>query len=195
VPRPRSSLTRADAPHQTRYCGRPIEMTRDERTCHERMDAMSRSDADGRGESAHALGTDAAGWAAIDEALRKFTAASVIPLLSAAIDAPWTRPWQRHLTLMWFRAVSVPPTGSRSATDSDLAELAVEVAGPPCSRRERRMIHGSRSGSLSLAAAGGYVRRQSLSTHDVAATRHDGASRRQHAIACRRVLSYRSDRG
>jgi hypothetical protein len=98
------------------------------------MDAMSESYADGRGEPAHARGTDAAGWAAIDEALRKFTAASVIPLLSAAIDAPWTRPWQRHLTLLWFRAVSVPPTGSRSAGNPDLAELvdvAVQVAGHP----------------------------------------------------------------
>lgn len=94
------------------------------------MDAMADGDADGPGESA--LAGDAAGWAAIDRALRRFTADSIIPLLGAAIDAPWTRPWQRHLTLLWFRAVSMPPTGSRPATYPDLAELvdaAVEVIG------------------------------------------------------------------
>ncbi|MEV0131370.1 hypothetical protein AB0H83_23265 [Dactylosporangium sp. NPDC050688] len=73
-------------------------------------------------------------WAAVDAALGNFTAASVIPLLAAAIDAPWTRPWQYHLTLLWTRAVSVPPTGAWSASNADLNDLvsvAVEVGRHP----------------------------------------------------------------
>ncbi|MEV0713346.1 hypothetical protein [Asanoa sp. NPDC050611] len=86
----------------------------------------------GQSDRIEGMGPDE--WAAIDEALDRFTAASVIPLLGAAIDAPWSRPWQYHLTLLWLRAVRVPPAGSRPATDPDLAELvntAVEVARYP----------------------------------------------------------------
>ncbi|MEU7171454.1 MULTISPECIES: hypothetical protein [Micromonospora] len=86
----------------------------------------------GQSDRVEGMGPD--DWAAIDEALGRFTAASVIPLLGAAIDAPWSRPWQQHLTLLWLRAVGVPPAGSRPATDPDLAVLvnaAVEVARYP----------------------------------------------------------------
>ncbi|MEU4244220.1 hypothetical protein [Actinoplanes sp. NPDC026619] len=98
------------------------------------MDTVLSGNDDSGGQFDRVQGMGPDDWAAIDEALGRFTAASVIPLLGAAIDAPWSRPWQHHLTLLWLRAVGVPPAGSRPATDPDLAVLvnaAVEVARYP----------------------------------------------------------------
>ena len=88
-------------------------MGRETGSVHETIDAVlsGNNDSGGQSNSVEGMGPD--DWAAIDEALGRFTAASVIPLLGAAIDAPWSRPWQHHLTLLWLRAVGVPPAGSR----------------------------------------------------------------------------------
>jgi len=105
-------------------------------TCrvHETMDSVLDGNADDGSQSDPVRDMEPENWAAIDEVLGRFTAASVVSLLSAAIDAPWSRPWQHHLTLLWLRAVCVPPAGHRSATGPDLADLlniTVEVARYP----------------------------------------------------------------
>ncbi len=101
---------------------------------HETIDAVLFGNNDNGGQSCSVEGMGPDDWAAIDEALGRFTAVSVVPLLGVAIDAPWSRPRQHHLLLLWLRAVGVPPAGSRPATDPDLAVLvnaAVEVARYP----------------------------------------------------------------
>jgi hypothetical protein len=95
---------------------------------------MLDGDADGRGQSVPAWDMKPGDWEAIDEVLGKFTAASVIPLLSAAIDAPRSQPWHHPLTLLWFRAACVPPSGERAAGSADLGDLvdiAVEIGRYP----------------------------------------------------------------
>jgi hypothetical protein len=109
-------------------------MGRETRPVHETMDIVLSGSDDSGGQFDRVEGMGPDDWVAIDEALGRFTAASVIPLLGAAIDAPWSRPWQHHLTLLWLRAVGVPPAGSLAATDPALAVLvnaAVEVARYP----------------------------------------------------------------
>lgn len=140
-------------------------MGRETGSVYETIDAvLSGNDGNG-GQPDRVEGMGPHNWAAIDEALGRFTAASVIPLLGAAIDAPWSRPWQHHLTLLWLRAVGVPPAGSRPATDPDLAVLvnsAVEVARypmlpPGVSNDPRRPVGFTVAGRRSRIHPGDYL--------------------------------------
>jgi hypothetical protein len=71
----------------------------------------------------------------IDRALARFTADSAAALLSAAIDSPDCRAWERHLVTLWLRALQKPPQGIAIAGPRDVDRLIAAVtrtqfAGP-----------------------------------------------------------------
>jgi hypothetical protein len=63
----------------------------------------------------------------IDRALAGCSAVSLLPLLSAAIDSPYCRPWERQLTALWARALRRPPSGAAIAAPVDLVRLVSEA--------------------------------------------------------------------
>jgi hypothetical protein len=64
-------------------------------------------------------------WIRIDRALAPFTASSVIPLLSAAIDSRFLGAVRPQLWLVWTRALRRPPAGMRPAGPADLHGLVM----------------------------------------------------------------------
>lgn len=72
-------------------------------------------------------------WPAIDRALARYSAVSLLPLLSAAIDSPLCRPWEPRLTALWARVMRSPPPGTTLARPVDLPQLITEAerALPP----------------------------------------------------------------
>lgn len=67
-------------------------------------------------------------WVGIDRALARFTADSATRLLSAAIDSPACRAWERHLVVLWLRVLQRPPGGTQAAGPADLQRLVSVVA-------------------------------------------------------------------
>lgn len=67
-------------------------------------------------------------WPAIDRALARYSTASLLPLLAAAIDSPLCRPWEPLLTAVWARSLRRPPAGTVPAGPADLPPLVREAA-------------------------------------------------------------------
>ena len=62
-------------------------------------------------------------WDLIDRRVGPFTAESVVPLLSAAIDSPFLAAVREPLWLAWTRVLRRPPSGTRTAGLEDLLDL------------------------------------------------------------------------
>src|SRR6266498_1236260 len=62
-------------------------------------------------------------WDLVDRHLGRFTAESVVPLLSAAIDSPFLGAVREQLWLVWIRTLRCPPNGTRNASFEDLPYL------------------------------------------------------------------------
>jgi hypothetical protein len=62
-------------------------------------------------------------WDVIDRSVAGFTAGSVVPLLSAAIDSPFLGVVREQLWLVWTRVLRCPPDGTRVAGLGDLPDL------------------------------------------------------------------------
>jgi len=67
-------------------------------------------------------------WPVIDRALERYSTASLLPLLAAAIDSPLCRPWEPLLTALWARSLRHPRTGTVPAGPADLPPLVREAA-------------------------------------------------------------------
>ncbi len=78
-------------------------------------------------------------WDLVDRHLGRFTAESVVPLLSAAIDSPFLGAVREQLWLVWIRTLRCPPNGTRNASFEDLPDLvAVGISADP--RPHRHLI-------------------------------------------------------
>lgn len=75
-----------------------------------------------------AVGAGLVKWPAIDRVLTGFSAESLLPLLSAAIDSPFYRDWERHLVLLWVRVLQRPPHGPNTAGPGQLYRLISATA-------------------------------------------------------------------
>lgn len=67
-------------------------------------------------------------WPVVDRALERYSTASLLPLLAAAIDSPLCRPWEPLLTAMWARSLRSPSPGGVPAGVADLPPLVREAA-------------------------------------------------------------------